>query len=435
QEALKNGRLEEAHRLLGQSAAQGHQRSWDLLHQVALGFVQRGERHLSQNDAEAAWNDLLLAEQVGLADDSAAVRLPQILSRKALDELQAILQAGDPGRAVTFAELLRNRSVRQSDLDILESAAKEWLQARDLADRGEFNMALLKVERLRRQAPHLTALERFQQELNRRRDNCVALLVQLHEAVDKSHWRKVVELADQVLAVAPQQTQARKAKAQAWKVIEPSTVGVKPDGTAMPVERLAVPPKASDRLERFMLWIDGVGGFLVCLNNRVTLGQATPDAAVDIAFYADLSRLHANLTRDGGNYLVEAVRPLRVNGQATEKAVLEPGDRITLGGACQMKFCQPVPVSATARLDLTSGHRLGLAVDASVLMADTLVLGPGSQVHIAIQDLPHSAVLFRQKDSLGIRYPGTFTIDGQKCQERGTLARNSKVIIDDCTFA
>src|SRR6516165_5361266 len=103
QEALKNGRLEEAHRLLGQSAAQGHQRSWDLLHQVALGFVQRGERHLSQNDAEAAWNDLLLAEQVGLADDSAAVRLRQVLSRKALDELQAILQAGDPGRAVTVA--------------------------------------------------------------------------------------------------------------------------------------------------------------------------------------------------------------------------------------------------------------------------------------------------------------------------------------------
>jgi len=43
QEALKNGRLEDAHRLLGQSAAQGHKRSWELLQQLARGFVQRGE--------------------------------------------------------------------------------------------------------------------------------------------------------------------------------------------------------------------------------------------------------------------------------------------------------------------------------------------------------------------------------------------------------
>jgi len=44
QEALKNGRLEDAHRLLGQSCAQGHKRSWELLQQVARGFLERGER-------------------------------------------------------------------------------------------------------------------------------------------------------------------------------------------------------------------------------------------------------------------------------------------------------------------------------------------------------------------------------------------------------
>src|SRR5438046_7998809 len=98
QEALKNGRLEDAHRLLGQSAAQGHKRSWELLQQVAAGFVQRGERHLAQDEPQAAWNDLLLAEQVGLADDSDAVRLRQALSRKGLDELKAALDASDPGR-------------------------------------------------------------------------------------------------------------------------------------------------------------------------------------------------------------------------------------------------------------------------------------------------------------------------------------------------
>jgi len=38
QEALKNGRLEEAQRLLSQSGAQGHRRSWNLLQQLARGY-------------------------------------------------------------------------------------------------------------------------------------------------------------------------------------------------------------------------------------------------------------------------------------------------------------------------------------------------------------------------------------------------------------
>jgi len=357
QEALKNGRLEEAQRLLGQSAAQGHKGSWELLQQVAVGFVQRGERHLRQDDLEAAWNDLLLAEQVGQADDSNAVKLRQALVRLGLDEVKALLEAGDPGRALAAAELLRGRNVRQAELQRLEAVAKDWAQARELADRGEFNVALLTIERLRRLAPELSVLERIQQELARRRETCTAALVQLHEAVDEGHWRKAVERADLVLEAAPQQAQARKARAQAWRVLEPSTVGVKhrpPEAT----------PKAANPANRFLLWIDGVGGYLVCLGSKVTIGQATPEAVVDVPFFADISRIHATLTRDGGSYLLEAARSLQVNGQPTEKALLQAGDRVTLGTSCQLKFSQPVPVSASARLDLASGHRLALAVDA-----------------------------------------------------------------------
>lgn len=433
QEALKNGRLEEAHRLLGQSAAQGHKRSWELLQQVAVGFVQRGQRHLKQDDVEGAWNDLLLAEQVGLKDDSAAVRLRQELVRKGLDELKGMLQVGDPGRAVALAQLLYGRSVRHGEFEVLETVAKDWVQARDLADRGEFNMALLTVERTRRQLPELKALERFQQELALRKPTFAAKLVELHEAMDKKDWRKVIDVADQVLAAAPQHVQARKARGQAWKAIEPSTVGFRPATEAV-AKAIEVPAKG-DRFERLMLWIDGVGGFLICLNNRVTLGQATPDAVVDVPFYADLSRVHANLTRDGGNYLVEASRAIQVNGQSAERAVLQAGDRLTLGASCQLQFTQPVPVSATARLDLVSGHRLLLAVDAVLLMADTLVLGPGAHVHVSVPDMKQSVVLFRQKEGLGVRCPGPFKIDGKPAQDRGQLGPTSKVVLEDCSFA
>lgn len=430
QEAIKNGRLEEAHRLLNESAAAGHARSWDLLQQIAVGFVERGERHLRQNDAEAAWNDLLRAEQVGLSDDSPAVQLRQVLTKRGLAEVRSLLENGDPTRARAAVEQMVTRSVRGSELQLLDSAAQEWLKARDQADRGEFNMALLTVERIRQQLPDLAALARFEQELTQRRETCKAALIALHEAMDQSQWRKVIEVADQVLATAPQHGQARKARSQAWKAIEPPTIGPVVMADAKPqAPAPAAPP------DRFLIWIDGVGGYLVCLANKVTLGQVTGDASADIGLYADISRGHAALQRDGGTYLVEASRPLQVNGQMTEKGLLQAGDRVTLGTSCQLLFTQPVPISATARLDLASGHRLALAVDAVLLMADTLILGGGSQVHISLPELPKSAVLFRNKNAIGLKYEGSFLVDGQKCQDRATLGSNSRVVLDEYTFA
>jgi hypothetical protein len=244
----------------------------------------------------------------------------------------------------------------------------------------------------------------------------------------------VIALADQVLATAPQHVEARRLRARAWQVIEPSTVGENPT-EPKPASVRTEPGGATEPANRFLLWIDGIGGYLVCLSSRMTIGQAVPETTVDVPMFADVSRLHATLTRDSEGYLLEAVRPLQVNGQAVEKALLQEGDRVTLGASCQLQFRQPVPVSATARLDLVSGHRLALAVDAVILMADTLVLGPGQQSHVTLADLRQPVVLFRQKTGLGIRFAGNFAVDGQRCLERGTLKPSSMVSGDDFTFA
>ena len=428
QEALKNGRLEDAHRLLCQSGARGHKRSWEVLEQVGRGFIDRGLLHLRQDDPEAAWTDLRHAEQLGLADDPATLKLRQTLARLGLARVRVLLEAGEPGLAGEAIVLLRERSVRESDLQMLEEATREWVRARDLADRGEFTLAAQSAERLGRILPALAAVQRFLGELEKRREICATVLVQLHEAAGNGEWRKMMEQADQVLAVAPQQKEALKARARAWKAVEPSTIGM----TSAPKAPAAAPPARNDR---FLLWIDGVGGYLVCLNPRVTLGQATPEAPVDVPLFADLSRHHATLTRDAEGYILETSRAVQVNGKPAEKALLRPGDRLTLGGACQLLFHQPVAVSATARLDLASGHRLPLAVDGVILMADTLVLGPGSQVHVPMPDLKQQVVLFRMKDKLGIRCAGKFTIDGQSCQDRGELQIASRVSGEDFAFA
>ena len=169
-----------------------------------------------------------------------------------------------------------------------------------------------------------------------------------------------------------------------------------------------------------LLWIDGVGGYLICLSGRVTLGQAVGEAPVDVPLLADVSRMHATISRDQEGYLIEAARPVLVNGTQQTRAPLLPGDRVTLGSSCQFVFRKPVPVSGSANLEMVSGHRLPLSVSAVLLMADSLVLGPGPQAHVPMERR-EGIVLYRHKDGLGIRCPGDFTIDGKKCKDKGLL--------------
>ncbi len=170
-----------------------------------------------------------------------------------------------------------------------------------------------------------------------------------------------------------------------------------------------------------LLWIDGVGGYLICLTGRITLGQASGEAPVDVPLLADVSRMHATISRDNEGYLIEAARPVLVNGTPQTKAPLLAGDRVTLGASCQFLFQKPVPVSASAKLEMVSGHRLPLSVSAVLLMADSLVLGPGTQTHVPILDRKENIILFRHQDGIGIRCPGDFVVDGKRCKDRSVI--------------
>ena len=83
-----------------------------------------------------------------------------------------------------------------------------------------------------------------------------------------------------------------------------------------------------------------------------------------------------------------------VNGADSKRTILRTGDRVTLGATCQFVFHQPVPISPSARLELVSGHRLPLAVDGVLIMAENLILGPTPPVHVAMPDLPANIVQY-----------------------------------------
>ncbi len=431
QEAIKTGRLEDAQRLLAQPKAQGQRGHGELVTKLAQAFVERGERRLKHDDPEAAWRDLLEAEQLH-ADDKSARQLRVSLCRLGMAETRGLLHAGELNRAEETIVRLQNRGVRLPEFKVLEESVKDWQRARDKAGQGDFAAAIEIVDRVRRRLfTSYRALEDFRNDLDVRQQKFASQLNHLLDAANAGRWRDVVGNAEQVLAVAPEHTEARKLRSRAWMALEPVTLAA-----ASPT-----PKKSRDDdlvceglPSRFLLWIDGVGGYLVCLNNRITFGHAESDSYVDVPLVADVSRLHASLSRDAEGYVLEAVKPIQVNGKLLTRATLRPGDRVTVGASCQFQFQQPVPVSTTGRLDLVSGHRLSLTVDGILLMADTLVLGSGPQVHINVPDLSKDVVLFRHKDGVGLRHDGSLLVNGHKSAPRGVLGPNATVVGNEVSF-
>ena len=66
---------------------------------------------------------------------------------------------------------------------------------------------------------------------------------------------------------------------------------------------------------RFMMWVDGVGGYLTCLSDEVRIGQAVAGNPVEIPVIGDLSRNHVTIVRQGEGYLIRPHGP--TSGRAT----------------------------------------------------------------------------------------------------------------------
>ncbi|NLY00523.1 MAG: FHA domain-containing protein [Rhodopirellula sp.] len=180
---------------------------------------------------------------------------------------------------------------------------------------------------------------------------------------------------------------------------------------------------------QFLLWIDAVGGYLVSMRDEVVLGQPISQSKVDIPILGDISGRHAKISRDGEGYLIEAFRPVWVNGRAVrQSAMLADGSVVQLGSAVKLSFRRPHALSATARLDFLSSHRTQPSVDGVLLMADSCVLGPRPQSHVVCGNWPNEVVLFRHGDRLQCRTRGWLEIDGSQYTDRGPVGFSSRIV-------
>jgi len=84
---------------------------------------------------------------------------------------------------------------------------------------------------------------------------------------------------------------------------------------------------------------------------------------------------------------------------------------------------------------MVSGHRFAQPVQAVILMADTLVIGPATQSHVTVPDMTQPLILFRTKNGLAVRWAGNLTINGQTFQERGPIEAGTTLTTEQISLA
>jgi hypothetical protein len=472
EEAARAGRFDEALALASRPDVADHFHAVQMRGKWALDLIARASRRGEADDLAGAIDDLDLAERLGAAPDAlAAARLS--LADRVSAEVRADLDAGEPARVIERVEHLARRKVSGPSLRRSREVAEAWQAALDESRRGEFGRAQDQLDRAERLASGAAqaALAAARRDVEARQKAAAPKVEALYAALaggGTARPTEVLAAAEAVLEVVPEHPAARQARGRAWQQIAaigpsaswpargtrlPQTTPAEPDpapGEPAPIVWLNAAPRSSPAAPaarplarggepgpkgRFLLWVDAVGGYLVCLDDRIVLGRAGHDGHADVPLMGDLAREHATLVRDGDGYVLRAHRPTFVNNRAVETAPLRDGDVIRLGSTVELEFRQPSPISATARLSVVSRHRLPLAVDGVLLMAETCIIGPSPQAHIPAASLAESVVLYRQESSLWCRASGGFEVDGRPCAARAPLTMQSSVLGDGFSFS
>ena len=196
-------------------------------------------------------------------------------------------------------------------------------------------------------------------------------------------------------------------------------------------------PSADPTLcDRFIVWIDQVGAFLLCLKNDVTIGgPATEGRTADVSLLANLSRRHATFIRSGERYLLLAHAAVQVAGRPVHDRVdLCDGYEVELGANVRLKFRLPSVMSGTARLEFVSDHRPLRAADGVILMDDTCLIGPGPENHIRCPGWTQSVLLFRREGRLWCKSRDELFLAGRHAPDGGVLEPGIVVTGPDLCF-
>src|SRR6185436_19059712 len=293
--ALEQGRLEDAARLLKEGDLPTYLPAQQLLAQVAVKFGARATLRAKSGEQEAAWRDLEAARNL-TGETTDWLTAHKAVTDFALEIVVSHLRGNDFEGAIAKLDKLEKRKPVSTSLSALREVARRLDSARKLSLRGKFADAEAQLLAAVSLQPSLSFITDQKQLCRERGERCRLLSEPLHRSLAASDWTAVVATADSLLEFAPENQVARDARKRAWNEVGAKVTDSRA-GARAPHETQHWPggetTKKSEEPEkprgpRFLLWIDAVGGYLVCLSDEVIIGQAFPGSQADLAIQADI---------------------------------------------------------------------------------------------------------------------------------------------------
>lgn len=451
--ALAQGRLEDAATILQHEDLLSYHPIQQLLAQVAIAAGRRGVQRAELGEFDAAWRDLELSKQWA-GETSEYLAVQRAVVEAALSDVVKSLSADDAAGAQQRIDALARRQVKIVALDSLREVARRLQSAAKLREHAQFAEALEQLQAATALRPDLPQLEELLKKTREAAAQASSSQEQLHVALAAEDWAKTLTLSEQLLQLSPQSPLARNARRQAWAKVGgqlgDSRVARETQPWASSLARLRDDDHEGPRGARFLLWVDAVGGYLVCLGDEIVIGQAHPGNQVDVPIQADIRRRHVSIRRQGEGYVLDPLAArenlpgsaaarqgrVRIDGKDIHSpALLNDGDEFELSEGVRLRFRKPHALSASARLEFLSNHRTHPYADAVLLMAESAVLGPKWQNHVICRDWTTDVVLFRQEENLFCRAMQSLEIDGRLQEGRGRLNVRSRVVGPDFSLS
>jgi tetratricopeptide (TPR) repeat protein len=459
--AITEGDLDLAAEYLKRDRSQQTFNGRRLTHRLTTALVQRAEQASSLGNFSFAWKDLATAtELAGPIDEDFISRQKNQLVELTIESADSLLFNGKVNHAVQLVNQLGNRNIMDWRADRILSTSRCLQSADELAAIGKFQESIAQLEQAKNLQPDLPFLESRLAASRQRNVQLKELIAELQSSALKCHWSDVSKCCQKILTIAPKHQIALDAQEHCMTRMKRKTsAGLRtthvPDKARISASNsfFHVGQQSSSQfrshqantdhhaedtvheiadVDSFLLWVDGVGGYLVCTDRVNTMGQAMPQANISIPIQGDLRRRHARLEAVGGHHLIQPLGPVTIDGQlVASPAEVKHNQTISLDGGVRLKYSQPHPLSKTARLDFVSRHRTCPWSDAILLASQSIILGPNRANHIFCPTWRFDLMLFERDHKWFCRTKGAFEIDDRHVDKEGEISFDSRIVGED----
>lgn len=446
-DALAKGDLQQAAEHLSRDRFRETITGRSVSQRLTSALVDRAQSHTSAGDLRNAWDDLMIATSVAVSKDADFVsRKKNELVELTVETAETYLAHGKASHAIRSISELNSRKILDWRADRVTRTARLLQEADELAATGRLAESVQQLEEAKNLHPELSFIESRLAANRQRQMQIRDLTSMLQEKTIQHEWQDVNLCCQKLLAIAPKFKLALDAQRHSMMQMQRKTstgtritqvpekddsfFRIEEEEDSISIER------AQAAANTFLLWVDGVGGFLVCTDPRNIIGQAVPNAGISIPILGDLRRRHARIETINGQHLLQFLGTDRVQGYAVEQPLaLKCGQSIGLDGGVDLKYTQKHPLSTTARIDFVSRHRTQPWSDAILLAGQSIILGPNPNNHVYCPKWQEDLILFRRNNEWFCRGKTSFEIDGKEIDSEGPINFESSISGEDFSLS